>query len=154
MPKVEEYFLTALCKTPTMHTATTSKILLTLLRLLLSSSSNIEDLEKLKQIAAAHSFDLDQTTGTKVTASKRVAFVIDYSGYFKDANTFSQEMFQLYFQVPCPVQRSDLLLRTFRRSFKTTSMMWISLLSLLSTALLSLNYQLPSKVAIKPRLKQ
>jgi len=98
MPKVEEYFLTALCKTPTMHTATTSKILLTLLRLLLSSSSNIEDLEKLKQIAAAHSFDLDQTTGTKVTASKRVAFVIDYSGYFKYVKYFHNKCSNFIFR--------------------------------------------------------
>jgi len=77
LSNVEEYFLAALCKTTTMHMATTSKILLTLMRLLNSK----EDVDKLKQIAAAHSFDLDNATGMKaVTASKRVAFVIDYSG--------------------------------------------------------------------------
>jgi len=76
LSNVEEYFLAALCKTTTMHMATTSKILLTLMRLLNSK----EDVDKLKQIAAAHRFDLNTATGKKaVTASKRVAFVIDYS---------------------------------------------------------------------------
>ena len=78
--KAEESLLVALCKTRFMHTATATKILLSLQKRMLDANRKT-DSALLSAIAKRRNFDIEAVTGTRNSATaKRVSFVIDYSG--------------------------------------------------------------------------
>lgn len=62
-----------------MHTATVTKILLSLKKVL-ERSNRTEDLALLSAKAAGMNFNIDSFGTSRIGPAKRVSFVIDYSG--------------------------------------------------------------------------
>ena len=73
---LENRYLEALTKTPYMHMATTKNILDSLLNIY-NEQKNVQNVKEITKFAAHHKFDLKSTQSSM---SKRIAFVIDYSG--------------------------------------------------------------------------
>ena len=79
---LESDYLNALCRTRTMHTATTTKILHALKDFFVTANRK-DDAKMLQLIAAQCEFDLSLRDGAingGRVGTKRVAFVLDYSG--------------------------------------------------------------------------